>query len=354
MLYKDILITGGAGFVGSNLAVMLKQSYSDINITALDNLSRKGSELNLPRLKKNGITFKWGDIRNEKDLEIKTDLIIECAAEPSVMAGVDSSPSYLINTNLIGLINSLEIARKNEADIIFLSSSRVYPHKDLNTLLYRNSKSRFEWREQDRLGFSLKGINEKFPLGDIRTMYGTTKLASELFINEYIENYKIKGVINRCGLISGPWQMGKVDQGVIMLWLAAHYYKKKLSYIGFEGSGKQVRDVLHINDLFELIKYQINHLSALSGMSFNVGGGEENSVSLLELTEYCQNITGNKVIIDKKISTRAGDVRIYITDNSKITSITKWKPSSTIQQTLIDIYEWLKKNEEIVYNALYS
>ena len=122
-----ILITGGAGFVGSNLAIKLKENYSNIKITVLDNLKRRGSELNINRLKTKGIEFIHGDIRNKEDLELswKVDLILECSAEPSVLAGTTSSPKYLINTNLIGTVNCLELARKNQADFIFLSALKL-------------------------------------------------------------------------------------------------------------------------------------------------------------------------------------------------------------------------------------
>ena len=126
MKYKSILITGGAGFVGSNLAVSLKKKYPALRIIVLDNLKRRGSELNIPRLKNYGIEFIHGDIRNPEDLELnfKIDLMLECSAEPSVLSGYDTNPRYIINTNLIGTVNCLELARRNKTDIIFLSTSK--------------------------------------------------------------------------------------------------------------------------------------------------------------------------------------------------------------------------------------
>ena len=137
-----LLITGGAGFVGSNLALDFKKNNPETHIIALDNLKRRGSELNLPRLKEDGIEFIHGDIRNKEDLEGtgKADLIIECSAEPSVMAGYNSSPEYLINTNLLGTVNCLEYARKCDADVVFLSTSRVYPVRTIN---HRSSVKEF-------------------------------------------------------------------------------------------------------------------------------------------------------------------------------------------------------------------
>ncbi len=123
MVYNDVLITGGAGFVGSNLAIKLKEDYPSLNITVLDNLKRRGSELSLRRLKDAGVEFVHGDIRNREDLIFeKVDLLLECSAEPSVLAGINSSPDYLMNTNLVGTLNCLEVAREHGAASIFLST----------------------------------------------------------------------------------------------------------------------------------------------------------------------------------------------------------------------------------------
>ena len=132
-----ILITGGAGFVGSNLAIKLKERHPLFEIIAFDNLKRRGSELNLPRFNEKNIEFIHGDVRNPEDFEEINgfDLLIECSAEPSVLAGINSSPKYLFNTNLIGTINCLEEVRKNKAKIIFLSTSRIYPIEKINNYL---------------------------------------------------------------------------------------------------------------------------------------------------------------------------------------------------------------------------
>jgi len=353
MNYSSVLITGGAGFVGSNLAVLLKETYPSLRVVALDNLSRRGSELNLGRLKKHGIEFYWGDVRMESDINVQADLLIECSAEPSVMAGVDNSPAYLVNSNLQGAYNCFEYARKNRSDIIFLSTSRVYPVVELNNISFIENETRYDISGKNGTGVSKQGISEDFPLGKVRTMYGATKLSAEFLLAEYINNYNIRGVINRCGVISGPWQMGKIDQGVITLWMAAHFFKKNLSYIGFEGSGKQVRDVLHVNDLFQLINIEMNQMKQMNGEILNVGGGANNSVSLLELTKMCKEISGNEVVIKKLKKDRPGDVRIYITDNSKVSKMTLWKPRVNIRETLVDVYDWIAENQHDLREVFY-
>lgn len=344
-----LLITGGAGFVGSNLALEFKKNNPEIGVQVLDNLKRRGSELNLPRLKQNGIEFIHGDIRNKEDFEAtgKADLIIECSAEPSVMAGYNSSPEYLINTNLLGTVNCLEYARKCDADVVFLSTSRVYPVKTINNLDFIEALTRFKLSEEQSIpGVSSRGFSEDFPLRGPRTLYGATKLASELIMQEYIEIYGIRGVINRCGLLTGSWQMGKVDQGVVVLWVAKHYYQQSLSYIGFGGQGKQVRDILHVKDLYRLLDIQINDMASHNGEIYNVGGGLERTISLLELTQLCQEYTGHKIQIERVNEDRAGDIRIYITDNSKITERTGWKPEITVDQIIQEISGWIGQNSK--------
>ena len=347
MKYSSLLITGAAGFIGSNLAVNFKRKYPKLKVYALDNLKRRGSELNLPRLKENKVNFVHADIRNPEDLALNfdVDLVIECSAEPSVMAGFDNPP-YIIHTNLTGTVNCLELCRKRKADIIFLSTSRVYPYKAINKIKTIETDTRFEWSaDQDIPGWSVKGINEDFTIQGPKTLYGATKLSSELLLQEYIANYGIKGVINRCGVIGGQWQFGKIDQGVFTYWMLAHYFKKPLKYIGFGGKGKQVRDLLHVDDLFTLIDIEASGLSRINGNIYNVGGGKEASLSLYEATKLCQEITGNKIKIGSESSTRLGDISIYLSDNSKVSGELKWKPKRKAKSVLSDIFTWIRDNE---------
>jgi len=344
MKYKNLLITGGAGFIGSNLAVHLRSKYPKLKVVVLDNLVRKGSELNLPRLKDSRVKFIRGDIRNPKDLALGNDidLMIECSAEPSILAGYQN-PKYVIDVNLVGTVNCLEFCRKRKADIIFLSTSRVYPYGEVNEIERRELATRFNW-----LGF--EGISERFPISGPKTLYGATKLASEMLIQEYINDFGIRGVINRCGVVAGPWQFGKVDQGIFTYWMHAHYFKRPLKYIGFGGKGKQVRDILHIDDLFNLINLEINSLSKINGSIYNVGGGRFASLSLLETTKFCEEITGNRLKIGSDLKNRPGDIAIYISDNTKISHDVGWKPRKKAKETLIDIYNWIKNNEAQLKN----
>lgn len=346
-MMKTILITGGCGFVGSNLAVMLKLKYPGYRITALDNLRRRGSELNIARLSAAGVAFLHGDVRNREDLAAAGpfDLLIEASAEPSVLAGIDGPLDYLVNTNLIGTINCLNQAARHGAAFIFLSTSRVYPIRKLESIRIGESPTRFTIAEmQDIPGISPSGITEDFPLEGARSFYGASKLASELLINEYHEMRGLPSVINRCGVIAGPHQMGRTDQGFVVLWVARHIWNGKLEYIGYGGNGRQVRDILHVRDLCRLIDHQIHHLEDFNGQTFNVGGGPACSISLAELTALCSEVTGNDIQIGPAGFSRPADVPVYITDNTRISILSGWKPECSPLEIVTDIYQWIIDN----------
>jgi len=350
-----LLITGGAGFVGSNLAVSLAARHPEWEIVVLDNLYRRGSELNLPRLEEAGVEFVRGDVRDPDELARLPPLsvIVECSAEPSVMSGTDGDTSYLVHTNLTGAYNCLELARRDDAFIAFLSTSRVYPVDSQLSLALEEAPTRFELAaEQPVLGASAAGVSEDFPLTGARTLYGTTKLAAELLIEEYRAGFGLRAVVDRCGVIAGPWQMGKVDQGVFTHWVLAHHFGQPLTYIGFGGRGKQVRDLLHVEDLIDLVERQLLDPEGWDGRTVNVGGGRECSLSLLETTEICRSLTGNEVPIAPVRETRAGDVPVYISDCSRLFGLDEWRPRRSAEEVLSDIHEWVAADEERVAAAL--
>jgi CDP-paratose 2-epimerase len=350
-----LLITGGAGFVGSNLAVSLAERHPDWEVIALDNLYRRGSALNLPRLEGAGVEFVKGDVREPADLNTlpHLDAIVECSAEPSVMSGIDGDTGYLVHTNLVGAYNCLELARRDSAFFVFLSTSRVYPvapQVDLNLV---EAETRFELApEQDVRGASPAGISEDFPLEGARTLYGATKLAAELLVEEYRAALGVPAVIDRFGVIAGPWQMGKVDQGVFTHWMLAHHFRNPLAYIGFGGHGKQVRDLLHVLDLVDLVEIQLLDPAKWDGQTVNAGGGRECSLSLLETTEICRRLTGTEVPITPVAETRQGDVPIYLSDCARLFDLDEWRPRRGAEQVLADIHEWIAADEERIAAAL--
>ncbi|MCP9762733.1 NAD-dependent epimerase/dehydratase family protein [Lacihabitans soyangensis] len=350
-----ILVTGGAGFIGSTLCIQLKEKYPKYKIIAFDNLKRRGSELNLADFKERDIEFIHGDIRNVEDLNSieAFDVLIEASAEPSVMSGLNSDPSYVINNNLYGSINCFNVCLKHKAKLIFLSTSRVYPIDSIETANFIEEETRFSFTDNQILsGISSRGISEDFTLSGARSFYGTTKLSSELFIQEYSAFYNLDAAITRFGVIAGPRQMGKTDQGVVTLWMAKHFWKQSLKYIGYSGLGKQVRDILHVDDLVELIDFQIHNISKFTGKVFNAGGGVNSSVSLLEMTKICEEISGNKITVGSEKENRPADLRIYITDNSKIEREIGWSPKKTANEIFADIHQWIVKNEKQLENIL--
>ena len=344
-----ILITGGAGFVGSNLAVCHRQEHPEDQVICLDNLKRPGSELAPERLETAGAVFARGDVRSTEDLEAvgAVDLIIDCAAEASVLAGYDGSPRYLVDTNLNGTFNCLELARRHGAGIIFLSSSRIYAIEALRNLPLEVQGDRLAIPAgRTGPGWSDTGITADFPAIGVRSLYGATKLCSELLIQEYRAAYGLHAVINRCGVISGPWQFGQVEQGFVSLWAARHLFQGRLNYIGFGGHGRQVRDVLHVKDLYDLVRLQIEAMEQYDGEIFNAGGGLDSSTSLKELTDLCEARTGHSIAIDTVPETHPADVPYYVTDNREVTRKTGWKPTRTIPDIVDDILQWLKADPE--------
>ena len=319
-----ILIPGGCGFIGSSLAIYLKQKIKNSVVITVDNLSRNTSYLNQKRLKDYNIkNFKLNLASNSclkklKNIKKKINLIIDCCAEPSVELSKKNS-KLVFDSNLRSTLNLLEIARINRSKIIYLSTSRVYSINKINNL-FKNINFK------NKLKKNIK-INEEFSKESPISFYGFTKLSSEILIKEYSYLYNIKYLINRFGVVSGYGQFGRQDQGFVSMWLWRHINRFPITYQGYGGHGNQIRDILDINDLCLLIKEQISRISKINNHTFNAGGGSVNAVSLKELTSYCEKITKNKIKIKKKIKTSNYDLRYYITDNKKIYSKYKWRVS---------------------------
>jgi CDP-paratose 2-epimerase len=352
---RRVLVTGGAGFIGASLALALAARHPDWEVVALDNLKRRGSELNLPRLRAAGVRFVHGDVRQHADLDAldPCQAIVECSAEPSALTGHDGATDYAVQANLVGAWHCLELARRDGAQVIFLSTSRVYPVAALSGLTLEEAPTRFELAaEQPLSGASSAGIAEDFPLAGARTLYGATKLAAELLIEEYRAAFGLCTAIDRCGVIAGPWQMGKVDQGVFTHWMLAHLLGGPLAYIGFGGSGKQVRDLLHVEDLIDLVERQLLEPAHWDGVTVNVGGGREVSLSLAETTALCREISGRAVDVHPAGEDRPGDVPLYISDCSRLFALTDWRPRRSAREVLEDIAAWVRAHAVEVRSAL--
>jgi CDP-paratose 2-epimerase len=348
MHFRRIVICGGAGFVGASLALAFKAAFPAVSVLAFDSLKRRGSELKVPRLQKHGVNFLQGDLRCREDVDQwpAFDLVVDCAAEASVQGGMTGAGLPVITNNLGGTVNCLEAARRNQAAILFLSTSRVYPIERLNALAFREESTRFLWSGSDTVvGCSKAGIAEDFPLEGRRSLYGATKLASELLVQEYGWIYQIPTLIDRCAVLAGPWQMGKVDQGLLALWVARHVFRRDLTYFGYGGSGKQVRDFLHIEDFCDLVCRQIQRPSAWDGRVYNVGGGPDRSASLLELTDHCRMLTGTTVQVHGRPEESPADIRIFLTDTRRVSADFDWRPRRSVRDVVSDTVNWIQTYE---------
>jgi CDP-paratose 2-epimerase len=343
-----ILVTGGAGFVGASVCLALAERHPGAEVVALDSLKRRGSELNLPRLREAGVRFVHGDVRSREDLLAlePVEAIVECSAEPSVLAGMGSGADFVVQTNLVGAHHCLELARRDDAQLLFVSTSRVYPVKPLEQLHLETRDDRFVLTDDQPVpGASAAGISEVFPLEGARTLYGATKLAAELLVAEYADAFGVRTVVDRCGVIAGPWQMGKVDQGVFTHWLLSHHAGRPLTYLGYGGSGRQVRDLLHVDDFCELVLEQLADPDGWHGATVNVGGGLSGSLSLRETTALCREITGREVPVEPVLEHRPGDVPLYVSDCTRLFARTDWRPRRTPRAVLEDTYEWILAHE---------
>ncbi len=335
-----VLITGVCGFVGSHLARYLMEAREGITIVGLDSLARSGSETNRVSLRRLGVQLFHGDIRMASDLETLPvcDWVIDAAAQPSVLAGRDGKTStrQLLEHNLLGTINLLEYYRGARAGLILLSTSRVYSIAGLTQLPLRVESSAFTLDQGQPwpAGLSMAGVGEGFSIEAPISLYGATKLASERLAQEYADGFQLPLWINRCGVLAGAGQFGTAEQGIFSYWLHAHCARRPLKYLGFGGRGFQVRDALHPRDLARLVDLQMR--SGGPGQLLNVSGGQANSMSLAQLTAWCDQRFGpHPPIADG--AERPYDVPWLILDSSRALTATAWKPEISLHQVLEEI-----------------
>ncbi len=345
-----ILITGAAGFVGSKMVEYLCDSDKSITLIGIDNLSRKGSEYNVGKLAKFNCKFIKGDIGIQKDIYAipKVDWIIDCAANPSVLAGLNNDSLQLINDNLTGTFYLLEKCKRDGAGLIMLSTSRVYSIEALNKIKLVENENHFSINKNvnHQQGLSSKGIAESFSTTAPISLYGATKLASEILALEYHNSFGFPVWINRCGVIAGAGQFGKIDQGIFSFWVYQYLLNKPLSFIGFGGSGKQVRDMVHPYDVFQLIQKQIAKPNRKIHRTVNIGGGVDNALSLAQLDSFCKEDIDADKQINKIAENRSFDIPLYITDYSLANKLWQWQPSYTVDKILKEILSYAEDNIE--------
>jgi CDP-paratose 2-epimerase len=344
-----ILITGICGFAGASIAKTLLQNLTNLQIVGLDNFSRKGSETNISELTNLGINLIRGDIRSQSDIDAlpKVDWVLDCAANPSVLAGLDgqSSSRQLLEHNLLGTINLLEYCKSHKAGLILLSTSRVHSASELAALPVESSNDRFELQDCNISGVSNLGISEDFPTTAPLSLYGASKLASETLISEYAECFEFPVWINRCGVLAGAGQFGKADQGIFSFWIHSFSEKKPLKYIGFNGIGHQVRDALHPKDLVPLLSRQMLEPDWEAPKIINLGGGVENSLSLKELSSWCEDRFGQNEVLASQ-DERPMDAPWIVMDSTTAQKAWNWSVKTEIEQILEEIANHAEKNPD--------
>ena len=299
-----LLITGICGFVGSSLAQGLLARREGLSIFGIDNLMRPGSELNRARLRELGVALVHGDIRMPSDFESlpRVDWVIDAAANPSVLAGTQTgfSSRQLVEHNLGSVVNVLEYCKAHKAGLLLMSTSRVYSIAALTSLPLKSEGDAFCLDEAEveaeaanlPRGISGQGIGVDFSTRAPISLYGSTKLAAEALALEYGDAFGFPVWINRCGVLAGAGQFGTPDQGVFSYWIHAHARRRPLRFIGFDGTGRQTRDVFHPRDLTVLADAQISCHRSNGQRIYCAGGGPSNAISLAQLTAWCDRRFG--------------------------------------------------------------
>lgn len=347
-----ILITGICGFVGSTLARGLLEADSHTEIFGLDNFIRPGSESNRADLKTLGIKLFHGDLRNPSDLETlpAVDFVIDAAANPSVLAGVDgkSSSRQLVEHNLHGTINMLEFCKQHGAGFVLLSTSRVYSIPPLADLPVEAIDDAYRPVTDAELpkGLTSAGVNEEFPTTAPVSLYGATKLASEALALEYGETFQLPIFVNRCGVLAGAGQFGRPDQGIFAYWINSWKHKSPLKYIGFDGQGHQVRDCLHPRDLIPLLQKQFSaDAMPTDHRIINCAGGVGSIRSLRQLSAWCAERYGEQSVTSEP-TPRPFDIPWMVLDSAKAKSIWDWHPQTPTSSILTEIADHADQNPD--------
>jgi len=335
MKFKRILIAGGAGFIGTNIAKLaLEKNYQ---VIIFDNFFRKGVEDNAAYLKTLGAKIIKGDVRQPKELKTlpKIDAIINLAANSGVPLSI-KKPLFDFKVNALGALNVLELARqRGKIPVIFASTNKVYSDA-VNELTTKEEKTRYVWQNKN-----LKGIKEDFPMDGCgknpHSPYGCSKAAADLYHQEYFHIYQVPTIINRMSCIYGFFQKGAEEQGWLYWFIKA---KIKNHVLNIYGNGKQVRDVLFGSDLAKLYLEQLENIKKHQGQVYNIGGGMNNSVSLIEIIDYLNKKGGQKLKL-KFLDWRPADHKIYISDITKITNQSSWQPTTSVWQGIDKVWQSL-------------
>jgi len=339
--FRSIVIFGGAGFIGSNWAErLLKTTAAKVHI--FDNLSRQGSRHNLEYLQKvagrtGRLQITVGDVRDasmvSRVLKYATE-IYNFAAQVAVTTSL-VDPKLDFDVNLGGTFNILEGIRQHVQNpyLLFTSTNKVYGNSN-------GGEVRVEGQRYVELG--RKGIDESQPL-DFHSPYGCSKGAADQYVHDYARIYGVSSVVFRMSCIAGPRQFGSEDQGWVAHFLYSALEGKPLTIYG---DGRQVRDILYVEDLLHAFELAYENREKTAGQIYNIGGGEGNTVSLLELIDRVEKLTGARTGYNFG-EQRSGDQLIYVTNHGKFSRDTGWKPAVDLESTLKAIHKWYRGNREL-------
>ena len=335
------LITGGAGFIGSNYVSRLLQRGEDVTI--FDNLSRIGGRNNLEWLSEtfgsNSFKFIKGDIRNEKEINTcakDVDVIVHLAAQVAVTNSVND-PVEDFEINARGTFNVLEAARNsnNLPIVLYASTNKVYG--SLKHLKIVEEPSRYRYKDYTQ------GISEEFSL-DFHSPYGCSKGCGDQYAHDYGRIYNLPTIVLRQSCIYGPKQFGIEDQGWVAWFIIASILKKKITIYG---NGKQVRDILYIDDLLDLYDLVIKNIDVSAGNIFNVGGGIENTISIWsEFGPILEKFHKEKIPFTNE-DWRPGDQKVFVTDIRKAQQVLNWSPKIGVQEGIGLLFDWVNKNNRM-------
>ncbi len=341
---QRILIIGGAGFIGINAARHF--SSQGWEVTIFDNFSRKGTDVNVEQFKAEGgdmFTVVEGDIVTSPHLLTSlvegVDAVLHLAAQVAVTTSI-VDPRNDFEQNALGTFNVLEIIRqsKRQPTLLFASTNKVYG--GLEHLPVQETETRYEFQDEEARTF---GISEREQL-DFHSPYGCSKGVADQYVIDYSRIYGLKTVVFRQSCIYGEHQFGIEDQGWVAWFTIAALLNRPLTLFG---TGKQVRDVLFVEDLCRLYELAIEKIDVASGNAYNVGGGSKNTLSLVELLDTLAN-TFNLSLTPAKADPRAGDQPIFIADIRKAKQDLGWEPRVGVEEGMKRMHDWLLENKSVL------
>ncbi|HXI14295.1 MAG TPA: GDP-mannose 4,6-dehydratase [Thermoanaerobaculia bacterium] len=333
---RPVLITGGCGFIGTNMAHRVLSSGRHVRV--FDDLSRPGVKQNLEWLRATHgahLDVVVADVRFEDAVRTAvhdSSEIYHFAAQVAVTRSLDS-PLHDFEVNARGTLNLLEALREmsHPSPLLFSSTNKVYG--GLDDVGFHEGETRYEPRDSD---LRSHGIGEKRPLS-FHSPYGCSKGTADQYVLDYSRSYKLPAVVFRMSCIYGPHQFGTEDQG----WVA-HFMIQAMSgrTVTLFGDGKQVRDLLFIEDLLDAFVVAQESMTSIGGEAFNIGGGPANSISLVELLRMAESIGGKPIDLSFE-RWRTGDQKYYVSDTRRFQAATGWSPRTGVEQGVKKLYEWL-------------